>query len=340
MAETEEISPVRAKRFLRSIVKATKRHEARKNEIEMLAEQAEQIKGQKKVKIEKELESFDRKLYEFIAKEKKSLKIDESSKQELSMLKLDAKLDRITEKEAYVIGKLMSKIRHLENELKTTEQARNKEEVENKNEIDLIEKSIFDLRERLKKFMQEKNERDKKVEAIEKKIKEKVGKHHKEITKIEKQLEEMESKYELMKKKGRADKEIEDRICHVKNRLVMARAGMTPEEIGFIPTIKKKEEKKGLFIKKKSIPPGPVPLIKHDMNITPVKDKHVTLREGLPLIPPSEKKVSGKKPAALMPPFPPIKKKRSFFGFIKRLFIKKKSLPPPLIGIEQEEIIF
>ena len=348
--QTSDVSYLRVKRFVKHVIRAAKKQEEKKKAEQALAKQIEKVKkvAIKKVKksdSDKELKKFEKKLADFLIKEGR-LKAEEGEKGVISKAthveldRLNQKVKNLSAKDAYVIEMLAGKIKELEDELKITEQARQKEESENKFDIEQLSQAILDQRERLKKFIESKNERDKRMEEIEKKIKEKVGKNYDEIVKLEKQLQEMEAMYGLIKEKGVSDKEIEDRIKLIKQRLIMKRAGIGAEEAKFIPTIKKKEKKRGLFFRKKTIPTGPVRLVKHELKIIPVKEKPEPVNSGkLPSIPPG-------------PPVPKelikeLKKEHvipTFFDKIKGIFKRKPKttypgeLPP--LKIEHEEIIY
>ena len=297
---SDSMNPVRVKKFVKHVILAAKKQHEREQAKQNLAKQLEKVKTAttkkaNKTEIEKELKKLEKKLNDvlqkegkIISEEKKDRVMDQSLKGEIR--NLEVKIKQLSDKDTQVIEMLVNQIKGLEHELRITEGARHKEATDNKFEINQLSRAIVDMRERLKQSIEQKQERDKRIEEIEKKIKEKVGKNYNEIVKLEKQLLAMEDRYELAKKEGKYDKsileEIEDRIKIVKQRLIMRRAGIGAEESKFIPTIKKKEKRSRLFFKKKSIPTGPIKLVKHNLKITPVKDKEPVTSGKLPPLPP------------------------------------------------------
>ena len=111
-------------------------------------------------------------------------------------------------------------LKELEQDLLNTEQKRRQEISMNKYEINQLQDVVVDLRERINQFIALKNEREKRIEELERKIKEKVGKNYNELIKLEKLLNSMEEKYKTVKEKGGHDKgllqNLEDKIRLVK----------------------------------------------------------------------------------------------------------------------------
>jgi hypothetical protein len=243
-----------------------------------------------------------------------------------------------------VIDMLMDKVRALEKELILAEEARRRKENENREYINNLSKDMIYLKGKLTNFIEVKNERDKKVEEIERKIRHKVGRNYHEILKIEQELLNLEEIYLSMKRRGIAKKEIEDKMKDMKQRLIIRKAGINPEEIHFVQPSPIEERKPSFLFKKRSIPTGPYKFIKHDMQLTAVREPGQIEHHLAPSAPEPPKELME------LPELKRLKKeqrkmsekKRSFMSKLIGMFKKKpkampqgRILPPPIIPAEQ-----
>lgn len=288
MMPDSDVNYSKVKKFVKHVIIAAKKNQEKEKAKQALTKHVDKLqKKAEKKGLAKDVALLQTKLNDALKQEvkltaeerKKRILEDETIK--LSIRSLNNQIEELKEKDAYVIDNLIKQIKSLQNDLKITEQAREKEETDNRQEVQQLSQAIVDMRGRLKKFVDEKNERDKKVAEIERKIQEKVGKNYDEIVRIEKLLADMENKYMQLKIKGLPSKEMEKRLETAKQRLILKKAGVDEQ---FTPIIRKKPEKSTIF-KRKTIPSGPIKFVKHDVKIAPVPEAHPETGK-LPPIPP------------------------------------------------------
>jgi hypothetical protein len=288
---SENLSQLKLNRFVKSLVLASKEvaderkesaKEGMQENIESIRETTATLHPAKKKKILFEIRKLEKKIDEVINKEGAILfteqrkgQIDDSLKQDIH--RIESRISELSEKDARVITALVSEIKSLESALAQTEQKRLKESVMSKTEIGTINQSMSDLRDKIKQFMTAREEREKRVEEIERKIKHRVDKNFEEIVSIELLLTEMEKRLEDMK--GKYSKGIvqqfEEKISWLKQKLVMRKAGIGAEEEKFMLAGKKPD----VIMRPPTIPTGPVKFIRHDMMIKPIEEHKRKLAE-------------------------------------------------------------
>ena len=317
MAEASSEAPEeRLKRFVKHVNIASKKEAQRekaRRELERKVERLKKLmsrKGVKKETVASALEDFDDKLNEILKRESRILLRQE--KGEMISDKVKKELDSIRESLAAVskydvgiIEMLKNQIKGLEAELRETEKSRTEE-------TDEILKMVNDLKARMDEMI---DIRGKKIEELEEKIKERVGRNYEELLKIEQQLKEMEERYEMAKRAGVPEEKLgrfRERMEVMKEKVGAKKAELEiPVEMPPFrvpkgtPMIKiRKEERKKL--KKPIIKPKP--LVRHEMMFgEPPKAKPVIpSKEKPPELPPMPRIPRiGPEPEIPPPPPPP-----------------------------------
>ena len=183
----------RLRKFMKNVVKVTKRKHEHQKAKENLGKQIEKIKtlavkkGVKKASISRALKELEKKVEEVIEKEKLSISRTEGISTELKSM--EDKFSSFTTKDIQLITALRDRIENLEGE-------RAKQ----------IDDAVEELKLKFIDVEKAKSSRDERILELEQKIKQKVSDNFIELMKIEDQLKQMEIKYKLLKKEGKVDK--------------------------------------------------------------------------------------------------------------------------------------
>ncbi|MBW2977376.1 hypothetical protein KY331_00880 [Candidatus Woesearchaeota archaeon] len=204
MAEAiSRIPEERLKRFVKHVSIASKKAEKRekaRRELERKVERLKSLvskKGVKKEAVAAALEDFDDKLNKILKRESRILLRQE--KEGMSADKLHEEISTIRDSLSAVgkydvetIEKLKNQIKMLEEELRNVQKSRSQETSQ-------IIDVVTNLKRRVDQMV---DVRGKRIEELEEKIKERVGKNYQELLIIEKQLKEMEERYETARRAG------------------------------------------------------------------------------------------------------------------------------------------
>jgi chromosome segregation ATPase len=196
-----------------------------------------------------------------------------------------------------------------------------------KQSLDRITFLLGELSSRMETYTNIQTEREKRMEALEKKIKEKMDVHFKELVQMEKSLEGLEQRYEEIKKTEKASattlKKIEEKISELREKLIEKRGEIVRKKM-MQKTIKAPDfdemdsklddYEEHLPMKfKEHLPAKPIPPPKLVFpKEAPVKHKMMFPRMPEPPRPKKE-------PDFIPPPRP---KKKGFFGWLKKIFKK------------------
>lgn len=207
--ETSHIESEGLKNFVRHLCLITKK-QAEKEEAEMqLKSQIERVKrvSLKKPKqwvLNEELDNLYNKLSLVLEKERRLMGIGKEDNQ--------------------LIRGLRNRIMDLEEQLGASERIRSVQSKESKEKIEELTKAIYDIRSNLNDYLETKTERDRRIKALENKVKQSVEK--KDIDKIENELrigksltshelmllelrvKEMEIRYQQLRKKRKYSQEL------------------------------------------------------------------------------------------------------------------------------------
>lgn len=325
----ENLDNYEAKRLIKHMILAAERQKNSFKQKYDLNSQIERVKAAQpsKPKIRKELEILESKIDEVIEKEGKIMFASQMEntvsldlKKEIQ--RLESQINDLKEKDTDVIGSL-------KDEISLIKQSYQYERSINRLELENTSKAIIELRERIKKFVESREERDKKMDEIERKIKDRVGKNYGEILRIEKLIKDMEQRYDLIRKQGKYDRsileEVEEKIRTLKQRLIMKKAGVPEKE--FVPEIRIKEQP-SLIIKKETVPLRKKLFVRHDMQIKPIEELKMPVDAPLPPMP-GKVNMDFEDLSSLPPPPSPISNSGSGLDFsgsekrVSRLFRRK-----------------
>ncbi|MBW2963462.1 hypothetical protein KY306_01670 [Candidatus Woesearchaeota archaeon] len=227
---------------------------------------------------------------------KRSLK-EELEKLEDHILKVASMEKQILNKEDMDIKDLKFQIGDLKTKLALTGAEGLKQS------LDKIGFLLAELNSQVRTYSNIQTDREKRVEELEKKIKEGMETHFREITEMEKTLARLEDKYEEIRKTEKSEDEklklIADRINELRERLIEKRAEIVE---------KKKHE---LMVQKSQLPARPIP---EPRMMFPKEEpvKHKMMFGSAPPVPKKENEF-------YMPPEPK-KEKRGIIGWFKDLF--------------------
>ena len=241
---------------------------------------------------------------------------EELAKLEDNVMKVAAMEKQILNKEDMDIRDLKFQIRDLKTKLALT----GAEGI--KPSLDKITYLLGELTARIDTYTQIKTDREKRMEELEIKIKQKMEENFKEIIEIEKTLESLEKRYEEIKNTGDANKatltKIEEKILELRNRLIEKRHEVVQKKMTQSREEDLIKKQLGMFgqLPAKSpshLPARPIPPPKF-MNFPEPEIKHKMM---FPDIPPPPKY---RKEPDFLPP--PEFRKKGLFNWLKGLFGK------------------
>jgi chromosome segregation ATPase len=208
--ESSDIKPEAFKKFLKQLMRVSKRRKKRAKARTALSKHIQKLKEKPiaklsdKKRFRKGIEGLNDKISAVLDAEQQLLGIE---KQDIDLVK-----------------DLKDEIIDLKKELSETKTERNKQIIENKRVIEGLNEALESLKGRLGGYIEKKTERDKKIKQLEEKIKATPVKKH-ELIATRKQLEQLERKYNQLSK-GAYKKEIlikiKERIDSLKQRLAEA----------------------------------------------------------------------------------------------------------------------
>lgn len=237
---------------------------------------------------------------------------EELAKLEDNVMRVAAMEKQILNKEDMDIRDLKFQIRDLKTKLALTGAEGLKPS------LDRITYLLGELTARIDTYTQIKTDREKRIEELETKIKQRMEENFKEINQIEKTLESLEKRYEEIKSTGDANQvtlnKIEEKISELRNKLIEKKHEVVQKKL----TQAKEEKRVGMFgqLPEKSsshLPARPIPPPKF-MNFPEPEIKHKMI---FPDIPSPQK--FRKEPDFLPPPMP---RKKGVMGWLKGLFGK------------------
>jgi len=288
----------RLKRFVKHVHLASQKAEQREKARKELQRKVQKIqrligkKGVKKETIATAIEDFDDKLNEVLTKENRILLRQE--KEELSADKLRKQIQAVRESIGSASKYDIETLEMLKNQVKGLETELRKEIVE----LRLKVNEVADVRA-------------KRIEELEEKIRQRVGRNYDELLKIEKQLGITEELYKAAKLKGASP----EQLSQIKEKMEIMREKVGAKKAALeipvekppfrvpkgTPMIEVPKEKPAPVMKKK-------PLIKHEMMFgPPPKAKPIIPAEEEPPIgmPPMPRLPELGPPAGGLPPPPP-----------------------------------
>lgn len=288
----KEMHKVGVKKFFKKILLSAKKNDEKRKAKESFEKQLNKVKklavsGVEQDAIEKALKNLDKKLQNVLHKEGKLLVHDVkdnlmSQEMKLRLMELEDRLNEIGQYDVEVIESLRDNINDLKENLYESESV-------NRQKIDYLNTNMAGLRSQLEYYMQAKEERDKKMEELEEKIKRQAVANANEIETIEREILVFEEKFDKVNKLGRyADKNVSERIKSrldfLKHKLFMKKAGVTQEQEHMMNNLPEKKVNYPMPSQppKREVPSNPQ--IKHDIRMEPPKE---TARPGeLPPLPP------------------------------------------------------
>jgi len=261
----------RLRRFVRSVVKVSRRKQEQEKARHALGKQMEKIKtlsekkGVKKASVSRALKELEKKIAEVIEKEKQSIALQEKDLSKtkdiaLELKGMEDKFSSFTTKDIQIIAALKEKIEQLESQ--------------RENQVD---KAVEELKSKIRELESATSNRDKRIIELEHKIKQKVSDNFLELIKIEKQLEDMEIKYKNMKREGRHDrgvlKAFKSKIEALKQHLFVKKKKVMEEQMEKGAPLPELPEELTKMPKLKPLPESfPRLKIKHDLKIKPLPE--------------------------------------------------------------------
>ncbi|MFC1800860.1 hypothetical protein ACFLZB_00135 [Nanoarchaeota archaeon] len=235
--------------------------------------------------------------------------------------KLEDMVLQVASLETEILKKEDKDIRDLKNQISSLKSHLSLTKTDDlKPKIERINFLIAELSSRINTFINIKTDRERRMEELEIKIKEKMEENFEEITKLEKQVASLEQKYESLKSSG---KHSEEQLDKISNRLAELREKLITKRIEVVE--KKKQELRTMGPSPKPVPP---PQMFHPQS-GPVKHKMIFPEAPEPprgMQPPRElqrpmmfPKMPEKNLEFKELPPPPPKKKKGMVAWLKRL---------------------